>query len=644
MYQQNKHICMRVKNLKFYLTALAVSVMSFLFSACGEKTQASDGKFDVMFSVPESIEVQEDDPFVTFRIMFGKSPVTTDIVVLKDSKGVSHDCPITDVQARSFTIKLFDGFFQDNYEVGIRRDREKLDIGKTSLFIIYKDIELETGVTVYGYVNCAGKPVADVVISDGVEVVKTDATGLYQMKSEKKYGYVFVSVPGGYETETDGILPVVHKKLMRPAATREKIDFELYDAGGQSNYTVLVMGDMHLANRNNDRLQFSNFVKDVNEYVAAHKGEQIYGITLGDMTWDLYWYKNNYQFAQYLLDANKIKGVTVYHTIGNHDHDMNSSGDFNTILQFVDKIAPDYYSFNIGDVHYVILDNILCTNNGTGDRTYDTKVTAEQIAWLRKDLSFVPVSKPVVIAMHATTTNTSNIADVMSVLSGYKSVHFITGHSHKISNKETTTYYDHNSGAVCATWWWTGKYTDNAIHIGQDGTPGGYQIFNISGTDLKWQFKATGSPLDYQFRTYDRNSIRLSSDRYLANASDANKTNFDKIASLWSSSSTANEVYINIWNHDPKWNIEVTENGKLLEASRVTVFDPLHLLSYSVNAYNSSTDTKPTFVTTGNSHTFKVTASSATSTLEIKITDRFGNVYTETMRRPKTFDIPTYTR
>ncbi len=610
--------------------------------ACSAEKQPANPEIDVMFSVPETIEVQEGSPFVSFRIMFGKSPLATDIVILQDSKGIDHECRITEVQTKTFTIKLFEGLFQDKYKVEIKRGGTRRKIGETTIFVISRDIELENGVTVYGYVSCDGKPVGDVVISDGIEVVKTDATGLYQMKSEKKYGYVFVSVPSGYETATDGILPVVHKKLLRTATSREKLDFELYDAGDQTDYTVLVMGDMHLANRNNDRSQFSNFVNDVNEYVSSHKGRKIYGITLGDMTWDLYWYKNSYQFAQYLLDIQKVRDIPIFHTIGNHDHEMNASGDFDTILQFVDKVAPDYYSFNIGDVHYVILDNILCTNNGTGDRTYDTRVTTEQIAWLKNDLSFVPKSKSVIIAMHATTTNTVNISEVLALLSGYKSVHFITGHSHRVSNKETTTYYDHNSGAVCATWWWTGKFTNNAIHIGQDGAPGGYQIFNVSGTDLKWQYKATGSPIDYQFRTYDRNSICLSSDKYLKEASSANKSAFDMVASHWSSSSISNEVYINIWNHDPQWKIDVKENGKTLEASRVTVYDPLHLLSYSANAYNSKSDTKPTFLTSGNSHTFKVVASSASSTLVITVTDRFGNVYTETMTRPKKFDIETY--
>ncbi|MGM9787058.1 MAG: calcineurin-like phosphoesterase C-terminal domain-containing protein, partial [Candidatus Cryptobacteroides sp.] len=614
---------------------VAVLMLQILCISCAGNDVHEESVIDVNFSIPERLEIAEGDNEISFRIMFGKAPLETDIVVLTDSWGKEHDCHIISVESKTFAISLFDGVFSDTYEVGIRRGKEYRLIGKMLLSVQTAGLDLEEGVTVYGTVSCDDGAIPGAVISDGVEAVRTDENGYYQLKSAKKYGYVFISIPEGYEVSSEGILPVLHKKLLLDEKSPEKVDFELYDAGNQDNYTLLVMGDMHLANRTNDRTQFSYFVNDVNEYVSGHPNEKIYGITLGDMTWDLYWYSNNYQFKEYLNDINKINGIDIFHTIGNHDHEMNAAGDFDTILKYTDIIAPDYYSFNIGDIHYVILDNIKCTNSGNGDRTYDTMVSAEQLEWLKKDLSFVPKNKTIMVAMHATTGGTSNISSVTSLLSGYKSVHFITGHSHRVSNTDKNSYYDHNSGAVCATWWWTGKNTDNAIHIGQDGAPGGYQIFNISGTDLKWQYKATGSKVDYQFRTYDRNSINLSSDRYLASAYEANKENFDELAKDWSTVSNNNEVYINIWNHDPNWTIEVTENGKRLEASRVTVMDPLHLLSYCTFAYNNSSKAvSPTFKTSDNSHTFKVVASSPSSTLEIKVTDRFGNVYTETMTRP----------
>ena len=85
----------------------------------------------------------------------------------------------------------------------------------------------------------------------------------------------------------------------------------------------------------------------------------------------------------------------------------------------------------------------------------------------------------------------------------------------------------------------------------------------------------------------------------------------------------------------------MTENGKALATERVPVRDPLHILTTSVKYMKSAA--KTTYYTTSvSSHIWKVTASSPTSTLVIKVTDRFGNVYTQTMTRPKSFDVDTY--
>lgn len=181
------------------------------------------------------------------------------------------------------------------------------------------------------------------------------------------------------------------------------------------------------------------------------------------------------------------------------------------------------------------------------------------------------------------------------------------------------------------------------IHIGTDGSEGGYAIFNISGADFKWQYKPLKHDVNYQFRTYDRNEIQITAEKYIPNALEANKTKFEEYAKDWTNHSNANEVYINIWNYDPSWKIEVTENGKSLTATKVSISDPLHLIAYTAPAINNKdSEVNPSFATSSNSHTWKVTASSATSTLDIKVTDRFGNVYSEKMERPKAFTIDTY--
>ena len=118
---------------------------------------------------------------------------------------------------------------------------------------------------------------------------------------------------------------------------------------------------------------------------------------------------------------------------------------------------------------------------------------------------------------------------------------------------------------------------------------------------------------------------------------------FEKSASHWVSRSTDNYVYINVFDYDPSWEIEVTENGKALTTELVKAKDPLHLVSYEAKRYNANANPTSSFnAYSVSSHLFRVRASSSSSTLEIKVTDRFGNTATETMKRPKAFSINAY--
>ena len=234
-------------------------------------------------------------------------------------------------------------------------------------------------------------------------------------------------------------------------------------------------------------------------------------------------------------------------------------------------------------------------------------------------------------------TGASKLAQI---LSAYPEAHVYTAHTHTIYNVDKTAsghIFEHNAGSICGTWWWSAQETPG-IHIGQDGSPGGYSVVNVAGTSFSWQYKATGSDVDRQFRTYDRNGISITASRYVPNADASHQADFKP--GFWSTSSSANEVYINVWNWDPSWKVEVKEGGKALTVSKVKAYDPLHLVAYTAKRLNKNKTAS--FATTENSHMFKVTASSASSSLEIKVTDRFGNVYTETMSRPKAFNTDIY--
>lgn len=656
-----------MKNVLKYLL-LALIAVSQLF-ACGgsddEKTPADN--FDVQFTVPGSVDVTEGGE-CTFAVSGGgKSPLTTDIFILESDAGISYVCPIVNTSSNSFTVRLADGCETGYYKVFVKRDARKKSFGRIYINIVEDiDFKPDAGTTVYGIVSSAGVGVENVVVSDGAEVTVTNEKGIYQLKSAKKWGYVFISVPSGYEVPSVGVLPQFHCALKNSADVVERADFKLEKVDGQDSYKIFMLGDMHLANRTGDLGQFAQFTSDLTDYMTRHKGEKMYALTLGDMTWDLYWYSNSYYFPQYLNTVNsQIKNLQIFHTMGNHDNDFQTRSDYDAAVKYVDQICPTYYSFNIGKVHYVVMDDIDCSSyDGSTSRNYVKSLSAEQLDWLAKDLSHVDKTTPVVVAMHAqvfypTTSGFKidhdqvNTLRLFDILDGY-TVRFVTGHTHKLFNVtpdapivDGHNFREYNSGSVCASWWWSGNLTPG-IHIGTDGTPGGYGIWDVTGTDFQCLYKSTGWPEEYQFRSYDLNNVHFSMADVPLMPSDISasvKNAYMQYVNAYPQNND-NEVLINIWNWNSDWTLSVVdENRKTLPYTEVWAYDPLHIAALSVKRFNNAgLKSTPPFITDKFTHFFKVKADDADTDLVITVKDEFGNEWTENMQRPKAFSTDAYRR
>ena len=656
-----------MKNVLKYLL-LALIAVSQLF-ACGgsDDEKAPADNFDVQFTVPGSVDVTEGSE-CTFAVSGGgKSPLTTDTFILESDAGISYVCPIVNTSSDSFTVRLADGCETGYYKVFVKRDARKKSFGRIYINIVEDiDFKPDAGTTVYGIVSSAGVGVENVVVSDGAEVTVTNEKGIYQLKSAKKWGYVFISVPSGYEVPSVGVLPQFHRALKNSADVVERADFKLEKVDGQDSYKIFMLGDMHLANRTGDLGQFAQFTSDLTDYMTRHKGEKMYALTLGDMTWDLYWYSNSYYFPQYLNTVNsQIKNLQIFHTMGNHDNDFQTRSDYDAAVKYVDQICPTYYSFNIGKVHYVVMDDIDCSSyDGSTSRNYVKSLSAEQLDWLAKDLSYVAKTTPVVVAMHAqvfypTTSGFKidhdqvNTLRLFDILDGY-TVRFVTGHTHKLFNVtpdapivDGHNFREYNSGSVCASWWWSGNLTPG-IHIGTDGTPGGYGIWDVTGTDFQCLYKSTGWPEEYQFRSYDLNNVHFSMADVPLMPSDISasvKNAYMQYVNAYPQNND-NEVLINIWNWNSDWTLSVVdENRKTLPYTEVWAYDPLHIAALSVKRFNNAgLKSTPSFITDKFTHFFKVKADDADTDLVITVKDEFGNEWTENMQRPKAFSTDAYRR
>lgn len=301
----------------------------------------------------------------------------------------------------------------------------------------------------------------------------------------------------------------------------------------------------------------------------------------------------------------------------------------------------------------MVLDDIEYINTGGapgvyGARNYNSLITGEQIEWLKKDLEKVrDKNAPLIVALHIpvfrapdvnnlATFRLGNSQALISYLSEFSDVHILSGHTHvNYTVVHSASLMEHNTAAVCATWWWTGSNGYAGNHICKDGSVGGYGVWEMDGNSAEWYYKSIGYDRNYQFRTYDLNSIAITAARYAPSANATCAAKMTGFAGAYATAGTANEVLINVWGYDKDWTITVKEGGSVLPVTRVSAKDPLHIISYEAARLNRNADPTTDFVTSNTTHLFKVRASSPVSTLDIQVTDQFGHTYSETMVRPK---------
>ncbi|WP_278035107.1 calcineurin-like phosphoesterase family protein [Flavobacterium nitratireducens] len=639
------------------LTTIAgFSGLGFTLLSCSSDSSIIDENNSLNISgvsIPSSINVAKAGEVM----LTGKGFRVGDTMEFESliNKNIIFKGTVVSVTENTFTFSVPSDFESGNYKVKVIRNAQALILGNI-LFNVVANTNIPdiSGKNIKGVVYSNGKGVPGVVVSDGYEVTVTDSEGRYYLSSLKKAGFVFISVPGNYEVTNTGSAPQFFKRVSNSLDVIEQRDFSLLKVDNDK-HVVLSLADWHLANRNNDLEQFtSKVLPDINATINKYSsdGTKVYALTLGDLTWDGYWYSNNFGLNEYVPYMNKIN-APVFNLIGNHDNDPYFANDWDAENKYRDVLGPTYYSFNLGKVHYVVLDSVEYINTGgtqgtIGSRNYNERLTNNQLEWLKKDLATITdKSTPIVLAIHTplykqpsldANGNQINTVDLLNgdvlknIVSEFTKVHVLSGHTHINYTVEEGNIMEHNTAAICATWWWTGKsgYANN--HICKDGSPGGYGIWKMNGNDIKWLYKSIGYTEDYQFRAYDLNSVHITSAKYAPNSTDALLAPYSDV---YAAPSSNNEVLINVWGYDVQWKIEVTENNQPLKVSRVKEKDPLHIISYEALRLNAGATPTDAFETEKTPHFFKVKATTVNSTLTIKVTDRFGNVYTEIMERPK---------
>ena len=302
-----------------------------------------------------------------------------------------------------------------------------------------------------------------------------------------------------------------------------------------------------------------------------------------------------------------LRDSTVQDPLRTVAHDIAAQRNFEYAF------GPVNYSFNRGEAHIVVMDNIIFPNHDD----YYLGFRDDQVEWLRQDLESVSKDKMLILCVHIPirANEGNNVDKVVDLIEQFAEVHVMSGHTHYAENNEYDGHYEHVHGAACGAWWRT--------VINADGTPNGYSVYRVDGASFSnWYYKSVGFDKDYQIRLYRGNLKYM--EGYAKQYEFYYKGEGDIIA--------------NIWNADSNWKVEVYEDGICtgeMEAygSDATKRDAwasgymLGVLGLSGTSYDKSNVSHLYYYTLKNP---------SASSVRVVATDQFRNTYEQTAFTPNT--------
>jgi len=458
------------------------------------------------------------------------------------------------------------------------------------------------GREIKGRVLSGTNGISGVAVSDGFTFSVTGSEGEFSINTSDQAKFIFIITPSGFTAKRIAGVSQFFKTLER---TADYYEFRLDVFKDKNGFALFAVGDPQTKNDLHFSMYERNVLPDLKELAAHYSSKNIHSVAvyLGDIVWD----------TMPLFEKHK-KGMEslnmpVYTAIGNHDYVKELSGDRETASAYENSFGPAYYGFNLANNYFIVLDNIIYDTN----KRYTEDLDRQQTEWLSKYSELIPSGANVYVIMHATINKswindyqfTPGYANLLKILSGFK-LSFITGHTHVNSNIEFLPgITEHNVASSCGAWW-------NSAYA-PDGTPSGYQVFELKMDGNEWYYKTLGKERDYQMQIYPAGSFK----------------------------SLPEAIVAKIWNWDSKWRVEWFSDGRYM--------GEMKQFSSSDSAYENDMEMlinegkiKRTDYEKGNFlkprvSNFYFSAIPPKNSLQIKVvvTDRFGKQYSKIIKLDK---------
>lgn len=514
------------------------------------------------------------------------------------------------------------------------------------------------GGSVKGRVSCEGVGVEGVWICDGVNFVQTDASGCYVLKTDRSQGVVWMSVPAGYTPAAKAanrLQPAFWAPLDK---STKKVDFELRREN-QDSYTAFFITDCHLSDIDSkpELESWQEMTVPVLKKIAASATCPLYAFNLGDFGHELYWAQGNF----YLPDATKFVAdndfpAPMYICSGNHDNDPTITDedpnvDRNAERVFRSLFGPEWFSVNIGSDHWIMMDDIKYINTKgkgkkapgvLGARDYDRAFTAEEWAWLEKDLSHVTAGSRVMLCTHCPMVRCygsgelfphEDIVRLQKMMEPYRTT-FYCGHAHKMDSRMVGNIIQHTIPATSGDMWVT---SDRHFVIGEDGTDGGILCCTYSPDKIESQYITYVEGAHKPMKAYDLNAVSAfykSSPKVTKALEIQPDKHTDYRKDKWE-----NAVLVNYWLLQPGQSVKMFQKTVEIPVECKPFEDPCRFVRALAGKIvkNPGKNKKNNMV--HSNHMFCGYATNATDPVTIIVYDASGApVWEETVIRPKSFD------
>jgi hypothetical protein len=400
---------------------------------------------------------------------------------------------------------------------------------KTLLFMLILSSALTgwTQETISGYVYAdlnqnfkkdkREKGIAQVSVTNGIEVVQTDSLGRYTLPI-KDDQIIAVIKPADYDLPKNELnLPqfyYIHKPAGSPVLEYEgvaptgelpkEINFALLPAKEESEFTALVFGDPQPYNL----LEVEFFEKGIVSEVIGINNVKL-GISLGDLVGD-----DLSLFKPYQEAIAKV-GIPWYNVLGNHDLNFDVNRDEHADETFEAHFGPSNYAFNYGKVHFIVLDDVLYPDP-RDSMGYWGGFREDQLAFVKNDLALVPKDHLIVLAFHiplfdedyGDTFRDSDREALFDLLKEFPHTLSLSAHTHLQRHeffyedsgwKQQKPHHHYNVGTTSGDWY-KGKTNEKGIPVSRmrDGTPKGYAFIDFKGNSYELRYKVADREPSYQ--------------------------------------------------------------------------------------------------------------------------------------------------